>query len=251
MTRNQQLTEQTRSQSVWLAELCHEVNTPATAVKNYVSNMLEGDLGEVPDKIKDRLGRVKEQMDRMLSLLEELQSATDRELALEEAKPSDLVANALRSVEVWTEEKGLEVEVDVPDNLPSVQADKAKTEQVLVNLLRNAVKFGDESSKLVVKADKQENEMLFSVEDTGRGMPAEVVEMIFEQFYRAEDDEEAEGEEGVPGQGLGLAISKKIVELHGGRIWAESEAGKGSKFFFTLPLWRSSGKKNKKSKSDK
>ena len=235
MSRNQQLTEQSRSHGVWLAELCHELNTPATAVKNYLTNMLEGDLGEVSDKIKERLERMKEQVEKMLLYLEELRSASERELTLEEVNALELVQNALRSVEVWTEEKNLEVKVDVPEDLPEIRADKAKIEQVLVNLFRNGIKFSGEDSKLVIAAKAGDDEIEFSVADKGQGISSEEVELIFERLYRSDEAQEE------PGQGLGLAISKRIVELHGGRIWAESEPGKGSTFYFTLPLRARSG----------
>jgi signal transduction histidine kinase len=230
MSRNQQLTEQSRSHVVWLAELCHELNTPATAVKNYLTNMLEGDLGEVSDKIKERLERMKEQVEKMLLYLEELRSASERELALEEVKALELVQNALRSVEVWIEEKNLDVKVDVPEDLPEIRADKAKIEQVLVNLFRNGIKFSGEDGELVITAKADKDEIEFSVADKGQGISSEEVELIFERLYRSDEAQEESG------QGLGLAISKRIVELHGGRIWAESEPGKGSTFFFTLPL---------------
>ncbi len=230
MNRNQQFTEQSRSLTVWLAEICHEITTPITAIKNYVKNILDGDLGEVPEKVRQRLERVSQQVDKTVGFLEELRSASARELDFQEINVALLISEALRSVEVWTEEKKLEVEVDVPGDLPTIRADNEKIEQVLVNLLRNAIKFSGESDKITVGAKAGENEIQFSVVDCGHGVSAEAVEMIFEQFYRAEESQD------VPGQGLGLAISKKIVELHGGRIWAESEVGRGSRFYFTLPV---------------
>jgi signal transduction histidine kinase len=230
MSRNKQFTEQARDQAVWLAELTHEITTPITALNNYISIILKGDLGEVPEKIKERIERMKEQADKALVIFEELRSTSERELSLEEVDVYSLIGRALRSVEIWTEEKKLEVETDIAENLLTVRADKAKIEQVLVNLLRNAIKFSDASDKLSIGAKAGENEIQFSVVDYGIGVSSEQVELIFEQFYRADDSQE------IPGQGLGLAISKKIVELHGGRIWAESEPGKGSKFYFTLPV---------------
>jgi signal transduction histidine kinase len=230
MNRNKQFIEQARSHALWLAELSHEISTPITAIKNYIANILEGDLGEVPGKIGERVARMKEQVDKTLVLLDELRCAGARELNLEEVSISSLIAGALRSVEVWTEEKKLEIETDIPDDLPTVRADKAKIEQVLVNLLRNAIKFSEESGKLSVGAKAAGKEVQFSVVDYGAGVPSEAVELIFEQFYRADESQD------VPKRGLGLAISKRIVETHRGRIWAESEPGKGSKFFFTLPV---------------
>lgn len=230
MNRNKQLTEQARSQVMWLAELSHEISTPVTALKNYISIIHDGDLGEVPEKVKERIDRMKEQIDKALVFIEELRSSSGRELNFEDIDIPSLVSSALRSVEVWITEDELEVETKITGDLPAVRADRAKIEQVLVNLLRNAIKFSGKSGKIIVGASAGEDEVQFSVIDEGAGISSEQVELIFEQFYRADDSQE------IPGQGLGLAISKTIVELHGGRIWAESEPGKGSKFYFTLPV---------------
>jgi len=238
MSRNKSLTEQARGQSIWLAELCHELNTPVTAIKNYLANILDGDLGEVPEEIKERLVRMGEQVNRAVVFIDELRTETDRELNYEEINLQLLIEGALRSIEIWTEEKEVKVAIDIEKNLPKVRADRAKIEQVLVNLLRNAVRFSEKGSGLTVSASAGDEEIQFSVMDDGSGIPPEAVEMIFEQFYRADDD----AADDVPGRGLGLAISKKIVEQHGGRIWAESEVGKGSRFHFTLPV-RSRGSK--------
>ncbi len=230
MNRNKLLAEQSKSRTLRLAEFCHEINIPVTAINNYITNALDGDLGKLTKEATEALRRVKEQLSKVLVCLGDLRSASTRELELGEADVGELVSDAIRSVEVWTKEKTLTVETEIPEELPRIYVDKARIEQVFVNLLRNAIKFSEESGKIGVSAQPQESEMLFCVSDSGRGIAPEAVEMIFESFYQAEDELE------VPGQGLGLAISKRIVETHGGSIWAESESERGSKFFFTLPL---------------
>jgi signal transduction histidine kinase len=230
MARSQQLAEQARVWSLWLAELCHELNTPVSAIRSYLSNVLAGDLGALPQKVQECLARAKEQVEKVVGFLEEMRLASDRELRLGEVGASVLAAAAAKSVEVWREEKGLKIVFDVPADLPCVWADKAKVEQVLVNLLRNAMKFSEPGGEIALSAIAGENEVQFCVADRGAGIPQESIELIFEQFYRADGTQE------ISGEGLGLAISKKIVEAHGGRIWARSEPGKGSVFYFALPL---------------
>lgn len=235
MNRNKQLAQTARDQSLWLAQIAHEINTPVAAMRSYLAKTIGGDLGEVSGELKDRLERMKEQARKVFSLLDELRLAGDEELVLEEVDAAALVSGAVHSVEVWTQEKKIEVKIEIDKGLPGVQANGAKIERVLVNLLRNAIAFSDESGKISVSAGIKEAEMLFCVADNGRGIPSEALDAIFEPFYRAQDETQE------PGERLGLAVSKKIVEDHGGSIWAQSEMGKGSKFFFTLPL-RSSGK---------
>lgn len=236
MSRNKQLAEQARSQEEWLAEIAHEINIPVSVTGSYLEKMLKSEPGKQSAKVKERAQRMKEQTEKVLSLLDELRLAGDKELVIEEVNAADMVSGALRSVEVWSQEKKLEVEVEVPKRLPRVRADRAKIEQVLVNLLHNAIRLSGESGKIGVSVSKKGDEMLFGVEDNGGGIPPDAAQKIFEQSSRAD------GEPGAPGQEPGLAISKKIVESHDGRIWVESEQGKGNKFLFALPL-RTRGRK--------
>ena len=124
------------------------------------------------------------------------------------------------------------LEVDVEEELPLVHADKAKVRQVLLNLLSNATKFTPDGGRLKIEAVKEDNWCQVSVIDNGIGIKKEDQERIFEPFYQLDSPLTRERR----GTGLGLAIAKQIIEKHGGRIWVESEYGKGSRFTFTLPL---------------
>jgi two-component system phosphate regulon sensor histidine kinase PhoR len=119
-----------------------------------------------------------------------------------------------------------------PDDLPLIEADPARMQQVLVNLIHNAIKFTPPNGEITVAAEEKEKFVIFSIKDTGVGIPEEDLDRIFERFYKA-DRARSSG-----GTGLGLSISRHLVESHQGKIWVESIQGKGSTFFFSLPIKR-------------
>src|SRR5262249_11391367 len=127
------------------------------------------------------------------------------------------------------EAKQQTIEYHLESNLPEVAADGPRVGQVLSNLLSNAIKFTRQGGKVVVSAREQDNTIVVSVLDNGPGIPRENLSKVFDRYWQSEETRRA-------GVGLGLAIAKGIVEAHGGKIWADSELGKGSSFFFTLPL---------------
>ena len=122
------------------------------------------------------------------------------------------------------------IRVKMPADLPPVCADYARLERILVNLLSNALKYSDPGTPVQVNARAQDGAVVIAITDQGRGIPPEVIPHLFERFYRAPEERKGEG------IGLGLFITKVLVEAHGGRIWVESEVGKGSSFYFTLPV---------------
>ena len=132
--------------------------------------------------------------------------------------------------EAQADRAGLRLQVEVAGGLPQVRADAARLEQVLVNLVHNAIKFTPPGSEVSLTAAAEGTFVRFSVHDTGAGIPEEELGRIFERFYKA-DRARSGG-----GTGLGLSIARHIVEAHGGRIWAESEEGRGSTFHFTIPV---------------
>jgi two-component system phosphate regulon sensor histidine kinase PhoR len=127
------------------------------------------------------------------------------------------------------ERAGLTLEIECPDQLPRMHADPIRLEQVLVNLLHNAIKFTPPGGQVRVFGRQEKDAVCIGVQDTGVGISVEILPRIFERFYKA-DPSRAGG-----GTGLGLSIARHLVEAHGGRIWAESELGKGSTFYFTVP----------------
>ena len=154
--------------------------------------------------------------------------------------PKKLLTSAAERMRLQAERAGLSLQVDCPPNLPKVSADEPRIEQVLVNLIHNAVKFTPPGGDVVLsahvlrapsdadKTEPVEAAVCFAVHDSGAGIPADDMPRIFERFYRV-DKSRAGG-----GTGLGLSISRHLVESHGGRIWAESREAEGSTFYFTL-----------------
>jgi two-component system phosphate regulon sensor histidine kinase PhoR len=151
-------------------------------------------------------------------------------LRLSPVSMTDVVLPTTERLRALAERGGVDLVVHLPTELPGVQADLERTQQVITNLLHNAVKFTPPGGRISVSAEAVGDEVVLSVQDTGVGIPAEDVPRIFERFYKA-DRARSGG-----GTGLGLAIAKHIVQGHGGRIWVESVEGEGSTFSFTLPL---------------
>jgi two-component system phosphate regulon sensor histidine kinase PhoR len=143
--------------------------------------------------------------------------------------PYDLLVSASKRMSLQAERARLTLRVECMEDLPNVNIDLQRLEQVLVNLIHNAVKFTRAGGEIVLLAEKGIGEVRFAVRDTGIGIPEEDVSRIFERFYRVDKSRAGSG------TGLGLSIAKHIVEAHGGKIWAESVERQGSTFYFTIP----------------
>jgi two-component system phosphate regulon sensor histidine kinase PhoR len=168
----------------------------------------------------------------MVTELLELSRIESGRLALD-LKPvaaCELLDAASRRMKLQTERAGIHLRVECGDNLPQVKIDLQRLEQVLVNLIHNAVKFTRAGGEIVLLAEAGNDFVRFAVRDTGMGIPADDVPRIFERFYRVDKSRTGSG------TGLGLSIAKHIVEAHGGKIWVESLEGQGSTFFFSMPV---------------
>ncbi|MBL6983357.1 MAG: PAS domain-containing sensor histidine kinase, partial [Anaerolineales bacterium] len=147
--------------------------------------------------------------------------------------PRKLLAKAQERLSVQAERSKLTISLDCPKKLPRVRVDKPRLGQVLMNLLHNAIKFTPSSGSIILSAQAQDDVILFYVQDTGRGIPADDLPRVFERFYKI-DPARSTG-----GTGLGLAVARHLVEAHGGKIWVESVEGEGSTFYFTIPILQS------------
>jgi signal transduction histidine kinase len=155
------------------------------------------------------------------------------ELKVERVSLDSVIADSIESVKQAASEEGIKQDVEVPESLASVKGDQEKLTQVVMNLLNNAIKFTPRSGKIVIKARELNGQVEVKVSDTGIGIPAEDLDKVFDKFYQVDSTLTRE----TGGTGLGLAICKGLIEAHNGRIWAESELGKGSTFVFTLEKW--------------
>ena len=144
--------------------------------------------------------------------------------------PKELLTSAADRMKMQAERAGLKLLIKCDDDLPNIRADKSRLEQVLVNLIHNAVKFTKPGGEIFLIAQSVIGGIRFAVRDSGVGIPSESLSRIFERFYRVEKSRTGSG------TGLGLSISKHIIEAHGGRIWAESDEGRGSVFYFVIPV---------------
>jgi len=235
---NQQLAAASRHKSEFLANVSHELRTPLTAVKGSVDNMLDGLTGAVNDKQQRYLTRIKANTDRLSRLIHDLLDLSRIEAGQSDLKPTSLPVVALTkevAENLWSmaAEKHISLEVASADASVTVWADRDKVTQVLMNLIGNAVKFTPSHGKVAVAIQRSGDEWVqISVADTGLGIPADEATQIFEKFYQIA----TEGRQKTTGTGLGLAIAKSLVEMQRGKIWVESEVGRGSTFFFTLPV---------------
>jgi signal transduction histidine kinase len=216
--------------------ISHELRNPLAVIKGFTELLYDGTLGPLNDKQKDKLLKIKENVDKltdMVNKMSEISTMETRRYPLEKIPTSIswMVGEIVDTMGFLFRNKHITVKVNIPPELPLVEVDRGRMEQVLLNLLNNALKYTPEGGEVDVSAEDRGNEILVSIHDTGIGIPKKDLDKIFTGFYHAGYKLSYE----YKGPGLGLAISRKIVESHGGRIWAESEPGKGSTFYFTIP----------------
>jgi signal transduction histidine kinase/HAMP domain-containing protein len=233
---NFQLERANRLKSEFLANVSHELRTPMNAIIGYSKLMLDGLDGELNAQQEADLQRVTTAADNLLGLINGLLDlskieAGRMEINVEEIDVGPIVEDVVALVRPQSDSKDLDVRANIPVELPTILADRARFRQVLVNLVSNAVKFTD-SGAVTVSATSGEGWVTVSVADTGIGISAEAQAYIFDEFRQAD----ASTTRRYGGTGLGLAISKRLVALHGGRIWVESGASGGSVFSFTMPV---------------
>ncbi|MBI2502097.1 MAG: HAMP domain-containing histidine kinase [Candidatus Latescibacteria bacterium] len=235
--QNRALEAASRVKSEFLANMSHELRTPMNSIINFSSLILEGVYGDIPDDLRDAVEEIDRNSENLLALINDILDLSKIEagamsLQLSACAPEGFVETAIATMERKATDKGLELISEVQGELPVVRADERRiTLHVLINLVKNAIKFTREG-QVRVGVRKEGDEVLFWVADTGIGIPEEERERIFETFHQVDSSITREAE----GTGLGLAIARKFVEMHGGRIWAESEPGQGSTFWFTLPV---------------
>lgn len=215
-----------------VANVSHELKTPISALRARLENLLDGVERPTPEILAVML----HQSERLSRLVDQLLDLSQLEsgavpLAREPIELAPLVQRVAGDVTASRPERTVEVRSEVPPNLPLLDADPERLHQVLFNLLDNAYRFTPTGGVVTVRAARENGALRVSVQDTGPGIPAEQLPLVFERFYRA--DPSRSREDG--GTGIGLAIARSVVEAHGGKIWAESTVGKGSTFSFVLP----------------
>jgi two-component system phosphate regulon sensor histidine kinase PhoR len=220
----------------FLSNISHELRTPLASLKALVETLQHGALDD-PPAARRFLDRADQEVDALSQMVEELLELTRIEsgkvpLRLSATEVEDIVLPPVERLRPQGERHHLKLVVDLVDDLPPVLSDASRCRQVVGNLLHNAIKFTPDGGAIALRARLQDDGdyVVFSVRDNGIGIPAVELPRIFERFYKA-DRARSSG-----GTGLGLAISRHLVEAHGGKIWAKSKEGKGSTFFFSLPV---------------
>jgi signal transduction histidine kinase len=221
--------------SEFLASMSHELRTPLNAVIGFSDVLLEGMFGELNERQGEYVRDIRDSGRHLLDLINEILDLSKVEAGRMELEPAELslpelLEQGLALVRERAARQGLTVTLEVGDGVGTVWADEVKLKQVVVNLVTNAVKFTPEGGRVDVDARVVADEVVVTVRDTGIGIAPEDQARVFEAFQRGDRQASVEG------TGLGLTLSKRFVELHGGRVWVESALGLGSTFAFAIPM---------------
>jgi signal transduction histidine kinase len=233
---NERLERATRAKSEFVANMSHELRTPMNAILGFVEMILDEVYGDIPASLKEPLTDVQTNGKHLLRLINDVLDlskieAGRMELSLAEYSVQDIVDTVRASLQSLAAEKGLRFVTDVQEDIPLANGDGKRITQCLLNLAGNALKFTRQGSvEICVTLEGQT--LLYRVKDSGIGIPKDQLENVFAEFRQVDATITRE----FGGTGLGLSITKKFVEMHGGRIWVESELGKGSTFYFSIPV---------------
>ena len=224
--------------SNFVSNISHELRTPLTSIYVYVDLLIAGRAGTLTAKQEQYLSVVKEQALSLTKTIEDLldlnrmKSPVGKD-RLEKTNIIEAIGESIRRLEPQARQKDIGVETKVSADVPPAAANATRVTQVITNILENAIKFTPPGGSVEISAVKNEPYIQVQIRDNGIGIPPWALPRIFERIFQAQTGDAAES----GGFGLGLAISREIVDLYGGTIWAESEPGKGSTFFFTVPLY--------------
>jgi signal transduction histidine kinase len=235
--KSRQLEAASRHKSEFLANMSHELRTPLNAVIGFSEVLIQRMFGELNDKQDEYLKDIYASGQHLLSLINDILDLSKIEAGRMELAPAPFhlptaLENAVTLVKERAGRHGIALRLDIDPRLGEMVGDERKVKQVLLNLLSNAVKFTPEGGRISLKASRTDGTVEIAVTDTGIGIAPEDQAAIFEEFRQVGSDDARKQE----GTGLGLTLAKKFIELHGGRIWVESEPGRGSTFTFTLPV---------------
>ncbi|HMM97404.1 MAG TPA: ATP-binding protein [Anaerolineales bacterium] len=216
----------------FVSNLSHELRTPLASLKALTETLQDGALADLEAGPRF-LSRIHTEVDALTQMAQELLDLSKIEsgqitLVLRKVDPLAVLKSAADRMRLQAERAGVNLTVETVTS-PKVEADAARLEQVLVNLIHNAVKFTRRGGSVILSAESDGESVIFAVRDSGAGIPADDLPRIFERFYRVDKSRAGSG------TGLGLSIAKHIVEAHGGRIWAQSREGEGSVFCFSIP----------------
>jgi signal transduction histidine kinase len=233
---NERLQEHDRRRTMFVSVASHELRTPMTAIRSFADNMLDGVAGALSDRQRTYLDRIGHNLNRLTRIINQLLdwSRLDMKkeiLRLESLHVDEVSMMVVESLRTVAAEKEVGIQVDAPEHLPMIRADRDKVEQILWNLVGNAVKFTPPGGKVEVRFQALPDGMVQTcVADTGCGIPGDQLDRVFNEFSKVPSTMPTS-----QGAQLGLFITKSFITMHKGQIWVESELGSGSRFYFTLP----------------
>jgi signal transduction histidine kinase len=235
--KSRELEVANRHKSEFLANMSHELRTPLNAIIGFSEVMLTDMFGQLNPKQREYQEDVLSSGQHLLTLINDILDLSKIEAGRMELEVTTFslggaIDNGLTIVRERASRHGITLQAIVPKDLPQIEADERKVKQILYNLLSNAAKFTPDGGRVHVRARAENGGVRVDVQDTGIGIAPEDQSRIFQEFQQVGRERSREG------TGLGLTLSKRLVELHGGKIWVESALGKGSTFSFTLPLRR-------------
>lgn len=217
-----------------IGDVAHELRTPLASIKGSMEGLIDEVLSPSPETYQ----KIYQEANRMQRIIDDLQNLSrvesgNYELDIAQIQIAPVIESAIRTLQSQYEDKNVSLESQIETNLPNTTADPVRIQQVLINLIGNALQYTPEGGHVLVSAVHEGSEILVKVRDDGIGLTPEDLELIFNRFYRVDKSRSRAG----GGSGIGLTISKHLVEAHGGKIWAESDGeGQGSAFIFTLPV---------------
>jgi two-component system, OmpR family, phosphate regulon sensor histidine kinase PhoR len=226
-----------RIRAEFIDNLSHELRTPLTTVRLLTETLARDlDRTDLPPRIRDGIVKIDVETGHLVQMVNELLDLSKIEqgsapLHLAQVDVAELIRSSLERLGLFAERQGVRLEADIEGELPPLRGDEDRLGQLLINLLHNAVKFSEPGGPIIVRARRQDGEVVLSVEDQGVGIPRAELDRVFERFYKVDKARVA----GRGGTGLGLAIVRHIAESHGGRVWVQSEEGRGSTFSVAIP----------------
>lgn len=234
--RVKELTEANRAKNEFLSIVSHELRTPLTSLTGFLCVLLDEEAGPINEQQKNFLTITKKSADRLNLLISDLLDVSRIEsgrlnITLKPTSLSEILESSVEGMKMRAQEKGIELNYKGHPNLPDVMADESRIRQVVDNLISNAIKFTDKAGIITVISEEKGDFLKVSVVDTGIGLSKEEQEHVFDMFYQVD----ASTRRSAGGVGLGLAIARGIMSMHGGELWVESEKGHGSRFHFMVP----------------
>lgn len=231
--------EANKAKSDFLANMSHELRTPLNSIIGFSEVMRDGIAGPTSDEQKEYLNDIFESGKHLLNLINDLLDLSKIEAGRMKLEPGrfplkDFIESSMSLFKEKLAKHQIKSHIEIADEIEMIDADERKLKQILFNLIGNALKFTPDCGQVGVKALRDGSDIIITVWDTGIGIPEQEMRNLFEPFMQIETTLSKKQ----PGTGLGLSLCKKFVELHGGRIWMESEEGKGSEFSFAIPAGR-------------